>query len=408
MGSNPTLSASLFLHKETTWNRVRFAARDGMKERARLGPTAVLLVAIISAIFGALGGVVAAKRTTSSAAPVRAPSTTAEPGATAPSLGTPMSWVQVAKVAGPAVVTIVNQQQPQPDIFGTLEPGALAEGSGFAIDRRGDIVTNNHVVESEKTLTVVFSNGHKAAATLVRADPLTDLAVVRVAVTVPAILRFGNSNASQPGEPVLAIGSALGEYRNTVTSGIISALGRAITEPSGIVLQNMEQTDAPINQGNSGGPLLNNLGQVIGVNTVIERGTQSNDPFGASQSVVAEGLGFAIPSATVRSVVSRLVQNKPPAYFGVTYHEITEQDSTFYNLPTGAYLNSVTPNSPASAAGLRPRDIILAIDGQRLSDTYQLQQVIAEHDPGQHLRLKVWRTAKVFTTNVTLGTKAAS
>ena len=269
-------------------------------------------------------------------------------------------------------------------------------------------MTNNHVVEGAQTLTVVFSDGRKSSAQLVRNDPLTDLAVVKVQAKVNTMLTFGDSNSLQPGEPVLAIGSALGEYRNTVTSGIVSGLGRAITEPTGTVLQNMVQTDAPINQGNSGGPLLNEHGQVIGVNTAITRGAQASDPFGVSQSVVAEGLGFAIPSSTVQNVASRLVQNKAPAFLGVTYHPINQQDSTFYSLPVGAYVNTVASGSPAAKAGIRPRDVITQVDTQKLAGTVQLEQVIAEHLPGQTAVLHVWRSGKTMVIKVKLGSKPHS
>jgi 2-alkenal reductase len=381
-----------------------------MKERTRLGAGSVLLVAVVALLFGGIGGAVVGSRTTRTrvvqVTSQNAPSS--NPAGNTVASTTPMSWIDVARRAGPAVVTIINQQQPQRDIFGNLQPGAKAEGSGFAVNKKGDIVTNNHVVEGAQTLTVVFYNGQKSSAKLVRTDPLTDLAVVKVGTKVSTVLTFGNSNALQPGEPVLAIGSALGEYRNTVTSGIVSGLGRAITEPGGTVLQNMVQTDAPINQGNSGGPLLNDRGQVIGVNTVITRGAQSSDPFGLSQSVVAEGLGFAIPSSTVQNVAARLVQNKPPAFLGVTYHQINQQDSTFYSLPVGAYVNTVTPGSPAAKAGLRVRDVITQVDARKLSDTYQLEQVIAEHEPGQLATLRVWRSGKTVVIKVKLAAKPQS
>jgi 2-alkenal reductase len=381
-----------------------------MKERSRLGAASVLVVAVVALLFGGIGGAVVGSRMTKTEV-VQATAQTApssNPAGHPVESSTPLSWVDVARRAGPAVVTIVNQQQPQRDIFGNVQPGAKAEGSGFVVDRKGDIVTNNHVVEGAQTLTVVFSDGRKSSAQLVRNDPLTDLAVIKVSATVTTMLTFGDSNSLQPGEPVLAIGSALGEYRNTVTSGIVSGLGRAITEPTGTVLQNMVQTDAPINQGNSGGPLLNQHGQVIGVNTAITRGAQASDPFGVSQSVVAEGLGFAIPSSTVQNVASRLVQNKAPAFLGVTYHPINQQDSTFYSLPVGAYVNTVAPGSPAEKAGIRPRDVITQIDAQRLAGTFQLEQVIAEHLPGQIATLHVWRSGKIMVLKVKLGSKPHS
>src|SRR5437588_8163195 len=171
-----------------------------MKERSRLGATSVLLVAVIALVFGSIGGAVVASQTTKTKIVQARPQTAASsnpPGNTVAS-SIPLSWVEVARRVGPAVVTIVNQQQPQRDIFGDVQPGAKAEGSGFVVDQKGDIVTNNHVVEGAQTLTVVFSDGHKASAHVVRTDPLTDLAVVRVSTRVNTILSFGNSNVLEP------------------------------------------------------------------------------------------------------------------------------------------------------------------------------------------------------------------
>lgn len=381
-----------------------------MSSRPRLGFLGLLAVIIVALIAGGVGGAAATLalgKSTGSSSPSPAP---AQPASVA-SLGQPsekpMSWTQVVQRDGPAIVTIINKEKPQQDMFGNLVPGGTAEGSGFIIDRKGDIVTNNHVVDGEQSLTVVFADGHKTPAQLVRADPLSDLAVVRIHTKVPAVVHFGDSNQLQPGEPVMAIGSALGQFRNSVTTGVVSALGRSIDEPDGVTLQNMIQTDAAINQGNSGGPLLDDRGEVIGVNTAITRGTSQSDPFGlgGSQSVVAEGLGFAIPSSTVKNVAARLVENKPPAFLGVSYHQISQQDSTFYNLPVGAYVNAVRAGSPAASAGLKARDIITKINGQSVTDTYSLEQIISEHSPGDNVKLTVWRGGKTLTVSVKLGAK---
>jgi 2-alkenal reductase len=383
-----------------------------MLNSSRLGPGTVAVVAVVALIFGGVAGAIAGSRfSTSSTKTVQVVEPTggqspAQDVSTANS--PPLSWVQVARLAEPAVVTIINQQLPQQDIFGNSVPGGTAEGSGFIIDRKGDIVTNNHVVLNAQSLTIVFSDGHKASAQVVRADPTRDLAVVRVGVPVPAVLHFGNSNALQPGEPVLAIGSALGDYRNTVTAGVVSALGRTITEPNAVQLHDMVQTDAAINQGNSGGPLINSHDQVIGVNTVVERGTQSTNIFGGGTSVVAEGLGFAIASSTVQPVVARLVQNKPPAFLGVQYHVVSQQEATYYSLPVGAYVNNVATGSPAERAGLRPRDVITRINGQKLTGSVTLEQIIGNASPGQTVTLTVWRTGQTLTIKVKLGSKPGS
>ncbi len=385
-----------------------------MNNRSRLGMLGLVTVAVVALISGALGGYVAGKNATPSTTIIRQtalPSgNSGNPASSVASIDStaPMSWVQVAHEAGPAVVTVINQLKPQQGLFG-YAPVGTGEGSGFVIDHKGDIVTNNHVVDQAQSLQVVFANGKKANAQLVRADPLRDLAVVHVSVPVTAVLRFGDSNALQPGQPVMAIGSALGQYRNTVTAGVVSALGRTIQEPpspkfsAGVSLHNMLQTDTAINQGNSGGPLLNDRGEVVGVNTLISRGAQQTDIFGAGSSVVAEGLGFAIPSSTVSNVAARLVQNKPSAFLGVQYHQINQQEATYYNLPIGAYINAVRPNSPASRAGLHQRDVITKINGQPINDTYSLEQVVAEHTPGQTVGITIWRSGTTFTRKVKLG-----
>jgi len=378
-----------------------------MTNRARLGAGSVLLVALLALIFGAVAGAVAGSRATGKTVEIKPAQSaaTTSPTAQPASVSTgPIDWSGIAKQADKAVVTIINQQKAQQGLFGTV-PGGTAEGSGFIVNTNGDIVTNNHVVDQAQSLTAVFYNGQKASAQIIHTDPLTDLAVVRVGAKVPGVLHFGNSNALQPGQPLMAIGSALGQYRNTVTAGVVSALGRTIQEPNGVTLHSMIQTDAAINQGNSGGPLLNTQGQVIGVNTAITRGSSSTDIFGNPSSAVAEGLGFAIPSSTVANVANRLMQNKAPAFLGVVFHPITQQDSTYYNLPVGAYINKLSPGSPAAKAGLHQRDIIPKVDNRSIDDTYPLDQVIAEHSPGDVVKLTLWRNSKTVVISVKLGAK---
>lgn len=373
-----------------------------MTNRSSLGFGRVLLIALVALVFGALGGGVVAKEYAPAKViekQVSAPASSPSNPASSVDLksGAPVSWAVVARAVGPAVVTIINHQQAQTDFFGNTTPGATAEGTGFIIDRKGDIVTNNHVIDQEQSLQVVFADGRKTSAQLISHDPLSDLAVVRVHVPITTVLHFGSSTTLQPGQPVMAIGSALGEFRNSVTAGVVSALGRTIDEPDGVTLHGMIQTDAAINQGNSGGPLLNERGEVVGVNTAITRGAAQTDPFGtSSNSVVAEGLGFAIPSSTVQATAARLVQNKPPAFLGVSYHDINQQDSTYYNLPVGAYVQKVSAGSPAERAGLRPRDVITQIDGQTVSGTTGLKDIILHHNAGDVIKLTVWRNGKTL------------
>ena len=366
-----------------------------------------LVVILLSAGAGGVAGYEAATRahsdTSSTTTIASAPSNVTD---TSTSSARPLSWTDVAKRAGPAVVTIINQQAPQPSIFGGEVPGAKAEGSGFVVDTKGDIVTNNHVIEQAAKLTVVFSNGKKADATLVRGDQFNDLAVVRVKAPVPAVLHFGKSEALQPGDPVLAIGSALGEFRNTVTAGVVSALGRTINEQNGVTIHDMIQTDAAINQGNSGGPLLNSRGEVVGVNTAVTRGSSQGSLFGMGDSVVAEGLGFAIPSSTAQNVAARLMQNKPTATLGVKYLPVSQQVAQYYSLPTGAYIQQVQPGSPAAQAGLQARDIITKVDGKAVNQQYTLEQIVTSHSPGQTIKLTIWRNGKTFEKTVKLSAKS--
>lgn len=376
-----------------------------MNRRASLGAGGTALVAVIALVVGGASGAVVAKET----APTKVieKQVVSQPASNVSPVdlrsGAPVSWAAIAHQVSPAVVTIINQQAPQQGLFGTT-PGATAEGTGFVVDKRGDIVTNNHVVDQEQSLQVVFSDGRKTSAHVVSTDPLSDLAVIKVDVPVSTTLIFGDSSKLQPGEPVMAIGSALGEFHNTVTAGVVSALNRTITEPNNVTLHNMVQTDAAINQGNSGGPLLDEQGRVVGVNTAITRGASQTDPFGAvSSQVVAEGLGFAISSNTVQPVVERLIHHKPSAFLGVDYHDITQQDATYYNLPVGAYVLKVTPNSPAQKAGIQNRDVITQIDGQSMGNTTTLRDIILHHNAGDRVKVSIWRNGKTLSLTVKLG-----
>lgn len=200
----------------------------------------------------------------------------------------------VVKSAEPAVVTILNTMQVSSRRGGTRT--GLAEGSGVIIDTQGHIVTNAHVVQGAQQLEVVFSDGTKASAQLVGADATRDIAVLQVSGGVPAFLSLGDSSAVELGETVIAIGSPLGTYSGSVTVGVVSGLDRSV---QGASQHHLIQTDAAINSGNSGGPLLNLSGEVIGINTLVVRQTNSGD--------IAEGLGFAIPSNTLSAVIQQIL-----------------------------------------------------------------------------------------------------
>jgi len=292
----------------------------------------------------------------------------------------------------PAVVTVINQMQPQRGYFGrSVTP--TASGSGVIIDSKGYIVTNNHVIDGEQSLQVVFADGSKADATVVGADSVLDIAVIKVNGKVPAVALFGDSNALEPGQIAIAIGSPLGDYRGTVTVGVVSGLNRTVDQMQGLI-----QTDAAINNGNSGGPLVNTLGQVIGINTLVVRSTNSGN--------VAEGLGFAIPSDLVHDIVTQLIAtgSVQHPYIGVSFQPIDPQIAGALNLKAtqGVVVMQVEAGSPADRAGLQQNDVITAINGQAIDQDHPLVSVLFTHKPGETVTLTVLRSGQESQVKLTL------
>jgi S1-C subfamily serine protease len=257
-------------------------------------------------------------------------------------------------------------------------------------------------VENSQSLDVIFADDTKVPATLVGGDPFSDLAVLRTEGEVPGVAELGDSAALKPGEPVIAIGSPLGDFKGTVTVGVVSALDRRLEVGAGLAMEGLIQTDAAINQGNSGGPLVNALGQVIGINTAIVRGSGAGGP-------VAEGLGFAVPSSTVKEVTGQLIQHgrvRRP-YLGIDWVAITPRIASAYNLPVqfGAYTQAVQPGGPSDRAGLREGDIITAIDDQVIDEQNNLVTVLMRFDPGEDVQVTLFRQEDEITLNVTLGAR---
>jgi S1-C subfamily serine protease len=367
--------------------------------------TPIILAVIIAILLGTSGGAVvggvAGYLAASQGAPSSTPASQGEETTEITHLTLTEDSAIITAVARvkPAVVTVINTLPPQRGFFGQiLEP--QASGSGVIVDERGYVVTNNHVVENSRSLEVIFADDTKAPATLVGADVFSDLAVIRVEGQVPAAAELGDSATLQPGEPVIAIGSPLGDFKGTVTVGVVSALDRRLDLGTGLTMEGLIQTDAAINQGNSGGPLVNALGQVIGINTAIVRGS-------GYSSAVAEGLGFAIPSSTVREVTEQLIQygrvRRP--YLGVEWVAITPRIASAYNLPVqfGAYIQSVAPRSPADTGGVRPGDIITAINDQVVDEQNNLVTILMRFDPGEETEITLVRERSEITLNVTLG-----
>jgi serine protease Do len=305
---------------------------------------------------------------------------------------------QAVAQLSPAVVTVINHLPPQPSFFGEASQ-ATASGSGVIIAADGIIVTNNHVVDGAQSLEVVLADGTDLPATLIGQDPFSDLAAIKINSKVPAPATWGNSDALKPGETVIAIGSPLGAFKNTVTVGVISATGRSIDTGSGYQMDDLIQTDAAINHGNSGGPLVNLAGQVVAINTLVVRGN-------ASSGGVAEGLGFAIPSNTARAVVSQLVSKGHVArpYLGIDWQWISPQIAMAYNLPvnSGAYLTAVAQGGPADKAGLRVGDILTGLNGQPLDENHPFINELFKYQPGDRVEIEVVRGRKSFSATATL------
>jgi putative serine protease PepD len=264
-----------------------------------------------------------------------------------------------------------------------------AQGSGFVYDTSGHVVTNAHVVENASAIQVRSSSGQTYDATVVGVDASTDLAVIDVDAPSSAFtpLTLADSSALQVGQEVVAIGSPFG-LENTVTSGIVSALDRSMEAPNGYTINGAIQTDAAINHGNSGGPLLDLEGRVVGVNSQIESDSGGND-----------GVGFAVPSNTVKSIASQLVAGGTVehAYLGVG---LTQTQSG-----AGAEVSEVRSGAPAAAAGLQAGDVITSVDGDPVASVQELQSAIETRKPGDTVKIGFDRDGADRTVSVELGTR---
>jgi len=349
--------------------------------------------------------------------------TSASPAAAAPVVdNNGLSVREIYSRAAPGVVQITSTSGSADNPSGSpvspsqspTEP-QQALGSGFVIDKAGHIVTNYHVIEGADQIEVSFSNRDTMRATLVGSDPSTDIAVLRVEASPRGLtpLEFGNSGAVQVGDPVVAIGNPFGLAR-TATAGIVSAVQeRTITAPNGYPIDHVIQTDAPINPGNSGGPLLNAGAQVIGVNSQISTAQ------GANGNV---GIGFAVPSNTVKAVVAQLVSTGKVdrAFLGISGSTVTEELARVFRLPVdaGVLVETVGEGTAAAKAGLKAGtdttvvagesytlggDLIVAVGGKRVASLEQLRDVLADHKPGETVKLQVYRGSKSMTVDVKLG-----
>ncbi len=270
------------------------------------------------------------------------------------------------------------------------------------IDGRGYIVTNNHVVDGAQSIQVVLSNGARESAQLVGTDPEDDLAVIKINPPAKmAVATLGDSSKLVVGQSVLAIGNPLG-IQETVTSGIISALNRTVTEPGGATLPDAIQTDAPINPGNSGGALVDMQGNVIGIPTLTAVDPEFNTP--------ASGVGFAIPSNRVSFIARQIIATGQVTHTGraglnITATTVDQMVAAQDNLSVdhGVLVVSVTPGGAAAQAGIQAGDVIVQVNGQDINDQSSLSDILATKNPGDKITMKVYRGNQQMTFNVTLG-----
>jgi serine protease Do len=333
------------------------------------------------------------------------------------------AFANVAKIVSPAVVSIQSEITANPNVaeqqaldeLGPLQPffedffkhfghptapnnpnnqqKVLGEGSGFIISKDGYILTNNHVVDNAVKITVILEDDKEYQAKLIGADPLSDIAVIKIDGTNFPVLEMGNSDAIEVGEWVVAIGSPLG-LSHSLSAGIVSAKGRSKV---GILdYENFIQTDAAINVGNSGGPLIDLDAKVIGINTAI-----------VSKSGGYMGIGFAIPINMARNIAEQLIKNGKVTrgYLGVRVQDLTTSLAKSFNLKDrhGVLVSVVVPNSPAAKGGIQQSDIILAIDGKLLKNASDFRNIIAFSAPGTEHKIKLLRNGKEKTITIVVG-----
>lgn len=303
----------------------------------------------------------------------------------------------------PAVVSIIVSRKLT-DIFGTTSVQDVGGGTGFFISTDGYIVTNKHVVANDNVdYTVITSAGKEYVASVLARDPAYDIAIVKIEGNGFTPAKLGNSDKIRIGQTVIAIGNVLAEFRNTVTRGIVSGIGRTISATGGGISETIEnaiQTDASINPGNSGGPLVNMQGGVIGMNTAINR--------------AGEALGFAIPINIIHQTVNNFLQHGRivHSYLGVRYVMLNKNLARANNLRIyqGAFVllpnltggTGVVPGSPAAAADIQPGDIILAINNEILTANKSLSGLITKYKPGDQITLKVLRAGREIMLKATL------
>ncbi len=386
------------------------------RRAAALAAVVVLVGATAAAVAYGLG---ARGATTTRIVTTQAASTPAATTSSTANTSGPLTVGEVAKAASPGVVEVVTSSTSsggsQFPYGGGGGGTSQAEGTGFVTDTAGHIVTNEHVIQGASSVTVKFDDQSVYRATVVGSDASTDLAVLKVNAPASLLhpLSFGDSSAVSVGDVVVAIGDPY-QLDDTVTSGIVSAVGREITSPNSTPIENAIQTDAAINHGNSGGPLFNLEGKVIGVTAQIQSSGGGN-----------EGIGFAIPSATVQNVTSQLISGGTVKHALLGIDAVTIPASLAGTLgdAAGVAVGKVETSTGAAKAGLKAAtgsttiagvpyptggDVITSIDGTAVTTADQLRAIIDSHQPGDTVTLSVTRGGQSRTVSATLGTRTTS
>jgi S1-C subfamily serine protease len=382
----------------------------GTTTRTRTGIGSILAVSLLSAVLAA-GGTVLVLGATGALDQGGAFLPTTGQGNTVGTvkpvtIDESSATIDVAAKVSPAVVRI-TVGGTTPDATGVIPETGI--GSGVIYDSNGWILTNHHVVQGSDSVKVELKDGRTFTGTVYGIDTLTDLAIVKVDATDLPAAALGNSDALKVGQLVIAIGSPLGTYSNSVTSGIVSAKGRSISTDNVTSLNNLIQTDAAINPGNSGGPLLDANGAIVGINTAIA--TDSN------------GIGFAIPIDIARPIMEQAVAGEPLSrpYLGINFISIDRALADTENLKAlqgalvasidqtnGKLSTGVLPGTPAAAAGVEDLDIIVSVDGKVIDEEHPLDATLSQFAPGDTVSVEILRDGQTVTVQVTLGTRPAN
>jgi serine protease Do len=374
--------------------------------RNRGAAATIVTASLLSAVLASGGTLVALGATGMLDRPATAAASVQPQGAPAGGIDQSSAIVAAAAKVGPAVVQITSVAGIDPNAVTSLPDTGV--GSGVVFDSNGWILTNRHVVSGSDKITVALKDGRTFTGTIYGIDTLTDLAIVRVDAKGLPTAQMGDSSTLQVGQLAIAIGSPLGTYTNSVTSGIVSAVGRSITIGT-TTLNNLIQTDASINPGNSGGPLVDSTGKVIGIDTATASG--------------AQGIAFAIPIDIAKPLLQQALAGEKLArpWIGIRYQAITPAIVKAKSLPidhgaligpgqdqSGANLPAISPDSPAAKAGIKDGDVVTSIEGMPIDTQHPLDSIITRFAPGRTVTVEVFRNGSTVKLQITLGTRPAN